>query len=371
MRVGILTSSRADYGIYLPLLRKLNNDDFFKVDIIAFGTHLSKYHGFTIDQIKNDGFEVNYTVLTTFKNDTPRGIAALMGQTSIEFAKFWGREASNFDIVFCIGDRYEMFAAVMAGVHFQIPFAHLHGGERSLGATDNIFRHAITLASKIHFASTVESVKRIAELTETTNGIFHVGALSLDNLKDIKLLTLEEFKNKWGIDLSKKTILVTFHPETTSLTKNDLYSKEIIEAINALPEFQVLITMPNADTESNVIRNNFIANFRDNRNVFLVENLGTQSYFTAMNYCTLLIGNTSSGIIEAASFKKYVINLGERQKGRTTSSNVIHTAIDSSVIISKILNTANLMDFEGDNIYFNGGASEKILNILKSIDIND
>jgi GDP/UDP-N,N'-diacetylbacillosamine 2-epimerase (hydrolysing) len=371
MRIGILTSSRADYGIYLPLLRKLKGDVYFETDIIAFGTHLSEFHGLTINQIRSDGFEVKYTVSTVFVDDSPKGIATLMGQTSIEFAKFWQSKGHLFDLIFCIGDRYEMFAAVMAGVHFQIPFAHFHGGERSLGATDNIFRHAITLASKIHFSSTIESVKRIAELTETTNGIFHVGALSLDNLKDIKLLTMEEFNNKWGIDLSKKTILVTFHPETTSLTKNDLYSKEIIEAINALPEFQVLITMPNADTESNVIRNNFIANFHDNRNVFLVENLGTQSYFTAMNYCTLLIGNTSSGIIEAASFKKYVINLGERQKGRTTGSNVIHTAIDSSVIVSKILNTANLMDFEGDNIYFNGGASEKILNILKSIDIND
>lgn len=371
MRVGILTSSRADYGIYLPLLRRLKNDDYFKVEIIAFGAHLSDYHGFTIDQIKNDGFEVNYTILTTFKNDTPSGIATLMGQTSIEFAKFWYNESSNFDIVFCIGDRYEMFAAVMAGVHFQILFAHLHGGERSLGATDNIFRHAITLASKIHFASTIESVNRISELTETTNGIYHVGALSLDNLKDIKLLTLEDFKNKWGIDLSKKTILVTFHPETTSLTKNDQFSKEIIEAINALLEFQVLITMPNADTESNVIRNNFIAKFQDNRNVFLVENLGTQSYFTAMNYCTLIIGNTSSGIIEAASFKKYFINLGERQKGRTTGSNVIHSVIESSEIVSKVRNTVNLMGFEGDNIYFNGGAAEKILSILKSIVIYD
>jgi GDP/UDP-N,N'-diacetylbacillosamine 2-epimerase (hydrolysing) len=227
------------------------------------------------------------------------------------------------------------------------------------------------LASKFHFASTIESVKRIEELTETTHNIFNVGALSLDNLKDIKLLTLEEFENKWGIDLSKKTILVTFHPETTSLTKNDLYSKELINAIIELGEFQFLITMPNADVESDVIRNNFIANFCDNRNVFLINNLGTQSSFTAMQYCSLLIGNTSSGIIEAASFKKYVINLGERQKGRTTGSNVIHTDIESSSIVSKVNEMANFIDFKGDNIYFNGGAAKKIVNILKSFEIND
>jgi GDP/UDP-N,N'-diacetylbacillosamine 2-epimerase (hydrolysing) len=371
MRIGILTSSRADYGIYLPLLRKLKSDDYFEADIIVFGTHLSEHHGLTIGQIKSDGFEVKYTVPVVFENDTPQGIATLMGETSIEFAKFWESNAAKFDLVFCIGDRYEMFAAVMSGVHFQIQFAHLHGGERSLGATDNIFRHAITLASKIHFASTNESVERIKELTETTTDIFHVGALSLDNLEDMRLLTLDEFKIKWGIDLSQKTILVTFHPETTSLTKNDLYSKEIIEAIYALTEFQFLITMPNADTESNAIRNNFIASFIETPNVFLVENLGTQSYFTAMNYCTLLIGNTSSGIIEAASFKKYVINLGERQNGREAGANVIHTMIESSAIVTGVLKIATLINFEGDNIYFNGGASEKIINILKSIDIND
>lgn len=371
MRIAILTSSRADYGIYLPLLKKLKGDDYFEMNIVAFGTHLSDNHGKTIEQITNDGFEIKYSINSTPKDDTSRAVATLMGETTIKFAEFWESEGANFDLVFCIGDRYEMFAAVMAGVHFQIPFTHLHGGERSLGATDNIFRHAITLASKLHFASTIESVKRIEELTESCDGIFQVGALSLDNLTDIRLLTIEEFRDKWGIDLFLKTILVTFHPETTSLSKNNFYSWQLIEAINTLTGYQFLITMPNADTESNIIRNNFIENFVDNPRVFLVENLGTQSYFTAMQNCALLIGNTSSGIIEAASFKKYVINLGDRQKGRTVGPNVIHTPIESARIIADVLEIENLKNFEGENIYFNGGASDKIINILKSIHIDD
>jgi GDP/UDP-N,N'-diacetylbacillosamine 2-epimerase (hydrolysing) len=264
-----------------------------------------------------------------------------------------------------------MFAAVMAGVHFQIKFAHLHGGERTLGATDNIFRHAISLASKFHFTSTNDSFHRIEELIESNSGIFQVGALSLDNLKDMRLLSLDEFKNEWNIDLAHKTILVTFHPETTSLTKNDLYSRELIKVINRLIGYQFLVTMPNADTESNVIRNNFLTGFKDNPNVFLVENFGTQSYFSAMSYCTLLIGNSSSGIIEAASFNKYVINIGERQKGRTAGPNVVHTVIESSAIVSGVLEIEKLKNYEGDNIYFNGGASEKIINILKSIQKDD
>jgi GDP/UDP-N,N'-diacetylbacillosamine 2-epimerase (hydrolysing) len=371
MRIGILTSSRADYGIYLPLLNRLKADNYFKLDIIAFGSHLSKHHGFTIDHIQSDGFCVKYKVPVDFEKSTPAGIATLMGQTVMEFSKFWESEHTKFDIVFCLGDRYEMFAAVMAGVHFQIRFAHLHGGERSLGSTDNIFRHSITLASKMHFASTKESLKRINELVETTSDIYCVGALSLDNLVNVRLLTLDEFRTNWGIDLTRETILVTFHPETTSITKNDLYSKELIKAIIALNEFQFLITMPNADAESDVIRNNFSSSFRECTNVFLVDNLGTPSYFTAMKYCAFLMGNTSSGIIEAASFNKFVLNLGERQRGRQASANVVHSSIDSTEILTKVSEIVKLKNYEGENIYFNGGASEMIVDILKKIVIND
>jgi GDP/UDP-N,N'-diacetylbacillosamine 2-epimerase (hydrolysing) len=372
MRVGILTSSRADYGIYLPLLKKLKEDSFFELKIIAFGTHLSPFHGETIKQIQNDGFEVKYKVESMLLTDSPNAISTAVGLTIIKFSDFWGKYKSEFDLVFCLGDRYEMFAAVTAAIPFNISFAHLHGGETTLGAIDNIYRHAITLTSKLHFVSTSSYAERVANILYSDKNIINVGALSLDNIGTLKLLSVDAFKAKWNVDLSIKTILFTFHPETVSYNANEIYADEIIEAIMKLKErYQFLVTMPNADTAGNIIRNALINNFSKDEKVFLIENLGSQSYFTAMKYCSFLLGNTSSGIIEAASFGKYVINLGSRQKGRASGNNIIHTAISSNAIRCSvsIIETSKILKCE--NIYWNGGATNKIIENLKSIEKYD
>jgi GDP/UDP-N,N'-diacetylbacillosamine 2-epimerase (hydrolysing) len=365
MRIGILTSSRADFGIYMPLLERLKNDAFFKLEIIAFGTHLSDFHGKTIKQIEVAGFDVKYRIESMLLTDSASSISTAMGLTNIKFADFWKEHGNDFDLVFCLGDRYEMFAAVVAGIPFQIPFAHLHGGETTLGAIDNIFRHTITMASKYHFVSTETYASRVKELIELNENIYNVGALSLDNLGEINLLSIEEFKDKWNVDLSIKTILTTFHPETIALDKNEFYAKELVEAIEALADYQVLITMPNADTAGNIIREILIDNFAHNSRVFLIENLGSQSYFTALKYCAFLLGNTSSGIIEAASFGKAVINLGDRQKGRIAGKNVLHTGIHKEEILNavKIISEQEFDSIE--NLYWNGGAADKIIDILK------
>lgn len=367
MRIGFLTSSRADFGIYLPLLKKMQADTFFEIKIIAFGTHLSEAHGNTIDQITDFGFKVNHTVESMLLTDSPNAISSTMGLTMLKFADFWKDHNHIFDLVFCLGDRFEMFAAVAAGIPFNIPFAHIHGGESSLGATDDIFRHSITLASSYHFVSTKPYGKKVAELRGSDTGIFYVGALGLDNVKNIELLSLEAFRKKWGIDLSHKTILLTFHPETVAVDKNETYTDEIIKVIKDVKDYQVLITMPNADTMGSLIRKKLYETFSGSDRVFLIENLGTISYFTAMRYCSFLLGNTSSGIIEAASFGRYVINIGDRQKGRIAGENVIHTHVtydNMMKAIHTIEQSANLMD---NNLYYNGGASERILLTLKEI----
>jgi len=367
MRVGVLTSSRADFGIYLPLLKKLKADDFFDLKIIAFGTHLSKNHGETVKQIEESGFNVEFKIDTIPASDTPEAIAVSMGKTTKKFAKFWNETANEFDIVFCLGDRYEMFSAVLAGIPFQIRFAHIHGGEKTLGAIDNIFRHSISLASKYHFVSTALYGEKVKELTESEGNIFYVGALSLDNINEVKLLSIEEFKEKWGIDLSKKTILVTFHPETVAIAKNKFYVNELIHVLNKLTDYHIVITMPNADTMGNILREEFNSNFQDSKRVHLIENFGTQSYFTALKYSSFLLGNTSSGIIEAASFGKYVINVGDRQAGRLTGSNVIHSLITREDIMDKVKKIEKLELLSTENLYYNGGAADKIINALKSI----
>lgn len=367
MRIGILTSSRADFGIYLPLLKKLQTIDVISFEIIAFGTHLSSFHGETINQIISNGFQVAHRIESMLLSDSAESVATAMGLTTIKFGSFWAQQANSYDLVLCLGDRYEMFAAVSAGIPFNVVFAHLHGGETSLGAIDNVFRHAITLASKYHFVATEEHAAKVTALTGSPQGIYTVGALGLDNLSSLQLLSLDEFKAKWQVDLSNKTILTTFHPETVNTAQNRFYAQELINVVQNNTQYHFLITMPNADTAGNVIRQLFTEHLQSASNVSLIENLGSQSYFTAMKYCALLMGNTSSGIIEAASFGKYVINLGDRQKGRSCGPNVIHVAINAAEISKAITLLSARGPYTGPNPYFKHNTSGEIIKILKEI----
>jgi len=368
IRLGVLTSSRADYGIYLPLLKVIQSDEFFELTIIAFGTHLSNFHGYTLKNILNDGFEVRYQIETMIEGDTPHDIANVMGLTTLKFADFWKDHQNEFDLVFSLGDRYEMFAAVIAGIPFGIKYAHLHGGEKTLGAIDNIFRHSITLASTLHFVSCGAHGTRVAELTESEENIFNVGSLSLDNIKSLPFLSINEFFDRFNIDLSLPTILLTVHPETVSPEKNAGYVDELVKSLLALKNYQVLITLPNADTSSLIIRNRFLQlpAETDNR-ISCCENLGAQGYFTAMKYCVFLLGNTSSGIIEAASLKKWVINLGDRQKGRQQSNNIINSPFDYQSIIAAVKQIEQDLVYKGKNIYFKHNAAQAICTVIKKL----
>lgn len=368
-RIVILTSSRADYGIYLPLLKALKDDSYFDLQIIAFGTHLSPFHGYTVSQIINDGFEVSFKIESMLTGDSPNAISTAMALTSLKFADFWKNHQYDFDLVFCLGDRYEMFAAVTAGIPFNIPFAHLHGGEKTLGAIDNIFRHTITLASKYHFVSCKEHGERVAELTESKDNIFDIGALSLDNLNSLPLLSKDDFFSKFGIDLGHPTILVTVHPETVSPEMNKIYVSELAETLLELKNYQVIVTLPNADTNGSFIRNRLLQLPDQSGNrIYCFENLGSQGYFTAMKYCSFLLGNTSSGIIEAASFGRWIINLGNRQEGRKQSQNIYNVPFNKAMILQSVTEIEKKPVYLGENIYYKENAAQTTCSILINID---
>ena len=367
-RIAVLTSSRADYGIYLPLLKAFKSDPFFRVTIIAFGTHLSPFHGYTLTQILNDGFDVPYRIESILAGDSNSAVSTSMALTSLKFSDFWKEHQHDFDLVFCCGDRYEMFAAVVAGIPFGIKYAHLHGGEKTLGAIDHIFRHSITLASSYHFVSCEAHASRVSELIESEKNIFNVGALSLDNLTTLPLLSKEEFFHSFGVDLKKPTILVTVHPETTSPEVNATHAEELAKTLLELKKYQVLISLPNADTDGFVIRHRFLQlpDESDNR-ISCHENLGSQAYFTAMKYCDFLLGNTSSGIIEAASFQKWVINLGNRQQGRMQSNNTINIPFNRELIHQAIDKINQSPGYTGTNIYFKENVAISICSIIKAL----
>jgi GDP/UDP-N,N'-diacetylbacillosamine 2-epimerase (hydrolysing) len=372
MRIGILTSSRADFGIYLPLINELKKDIYFKFSLIVFGTHISKKHGYTIDEIIENGLEPKFVFDPVLLGDTPSEIAKSITATFNQFEKFWSNNYKDFDLILCLGDRYEMFAAVTSAIPFGIKFGHIHGGETTLGAIDNIYRHTITLSSHIHFTAADEYSKRVSSLINSNENIFTVGSLSLDGIDHSVSMNEIDFFEKWNVDLTRPTILVTVHPETIAFKEVERHSKEILNAIIELSnEFQIIITMPNADTNGMIIRNMINNELKNYKNIFVFESLGKQSYFTAMKYCSLMIGNTSSGIIEAASFNKFVINLGERQKGRLTSDNVLHSKFNTEEILGNVKLIINKkFIYTGINKYFQINVASAIISILKKIEID-
>ncbi len=365
MRVAVLTSSRADYGIYLPFLKKLKEDNFFDLTIIAFGTHLSTKFNLTVEQIKRDGFDVAHELNTLPDGDKPINISKAIGTTTVLFSELWEKLSDKIDLVFCLGDRYEMFAAVIASIPFNIRLAHIHGGETTMGAIDEKFRHSLTVLSDYHFVSTTQYAERVKQIKGKDDNIYVVGALSLDNLKGIQVLSKSEFLQMYQVDLNKPTVLVTFHPETILYEKNSAYCDELIFVLSRLEE-QIIITMPNADTEGELVRRRLYEFICENEGkVFGFESLGTRGYFSCMSHCSYLLGNTSSGIIEAASFGKYVINIGDRQKGRISGNNVISCPIERNAMLHAIDNLKNLPELNTDNIYGKGNSAEEIIKVLK------
>jgi GDP/UDP-N,N'-diacetylbacillosamine 2-epimerase (hydrolysing) len=367
IKVGILTSSRADFGIYLPLLNRFKKENFIQFELIVFGSHLSHFHGYTLADIESHGFKADYKLDTQLVGDTQEAIATSMSLCMMKFSQFWGEHSTYFDIVFCLGDRFEMFAAVIAGVPFGIRFAHLHGGETTLGAIDNFFRHAISHASWCHFTSTQKSTERLKTMLDDENRIYFVGALALDEISQLQLLSINQVKEKWGIDITYPYILVTFHPETANSADNEKYAYELVEVFKQLSEYNLLINLPNADTAGATVRKIFLNHLGELHHVKLIESFGTLGYYTLMNYCSFLLGNSSSGILEAASFGKYVINIGDRQRGRLQSNNVLNAQIDKNEIMRAIKEIEIYDSFKGENIYYQDNVAEKIISILKQL----
>lgn len=365
MKIAVLTSSRADYGIYFPLLKILQNDPFFDLSIIAFGTHLSNTFGFTLHSILNDGFNVTHTVETLPDSDTPQDISRAMGKIMTQFSDIWND--NKFDLLFCLGDRFEMFAACASSIPFNLKLAHIHGGEQTLGAIDESFRHAITHMSTYHFTTTDQYRDRVIQLKLSTKNVFNVGALSIDNLTKMELFSTKEFKEKYGIDIEKPSILITFHPETVSFEKNIFFVNELINALEEIPGYQFIITMPNSDTMGNEIRTRLNTFVNTHIGAFAVESFGTLGYLSCMKYCSFMLGNTSSGFVEAAFFSKYVINLGSRQKGRILTNNINCVPINKNAILQAVAAFENFRLPVSLDIYGNGTAADQIVNIIKKI----
>jgi GDP/UDP-N,N'-diacetylbacillosamine 2-epimerase (hydrolysing) len=365
MRIGVLTSSRADYGIYQPLLKRLKEDSYFNLEVIAFGTHLSKSHGFTLLEIEKDNYQKIHCISSLISNDDEQGIATSYALTTMKFANFWNE--NKFNLVLCLGDRFEMSAAIQAAIPFNVKFAHLHGGETTLGAIDDIYRNQITLASCMHFTTNDFFSKKICQLIGKNDNIYTVGSLSLNDIEQYKPIDKNVFYLKFNIPIDKDFALVTFHPETVNSSLNRQYALEMKSALSKLTtKLYLVITMPNADTMGSIFRSEFEklkSEFPEH--VLCIENFGKENYFSAMYYAKVLVGNTSSGIIEAASFGKYVVNVGERQKGRLQSENIINAPFNKKAIIDAIDQALLNDSYTGLNIYYIQDSADLIIKQIK------
>ncbi len=369
--IGVVTVGRSDYGIYLPLLRKISRDPELRLHLMVSGMHLSPEFGLTVRTIEKDGFFIGEKVEMLLPGDSPSDIAQSMGLGTTGFAKAFARFRP--DLLLVLGDRFEMFAAALAALPFRIPVAHIHGGELTEGAIDDALRHGMTKLSHLHFVATEEYGRRVRQLGEEPWRIVVSGAPGLDNLHSTPLLKASQLESKYGLSLSQPTLLVTYHPVTLEFEQTEYQIGEVLAALETLA-MPVVFTLPNADTSGRTIIRRVKEYSARHASSRVVDNLGTQDYFSLMSLAAAMVGNSSSGLLEAPSFHLPVVNIGARQRGRIRGANVIDVGYERSAIMEGVRRAVS-KEFKDmlkgeKNPYGSGNASEKILDTLKRVSLD-
>lgn len=372
-KICVITGTRAEYGLLYWTLKALQADDEVNLSICVTGMHLSPEFGLTYKKILQDGFIIHEKVETLLSSDTVIGISKSIGLGIISFSEVF--ERLNPDIILVLGDRYEIFAACTAAMISRIPIAHCHGGEATEGLIDEAIRHSITKMSQIHFASTAEYRNRVIQLGEQPNNVFNVGALGIENVNKLKLLTKSEFEISIKFKLNKINFLVTFHPVTLDNLSAEEQFKQLLIALDKFQDTTIIFTKPNSDTDGRVIIQ-LIDDYVKNNSYKAISftSLGQLRYLSAIQFMDVVVGNSSSGLIEVPSFKKPTVNIGDRQQGRVKATTVIDCENDNNDI-EKAIKKALSVDFKKElksskNPYGDKNSSIEIVEVLKSIDLN-
>ena len=369
----MITGSRADYGLLYWVMKDINNSSELKLQIITTGMHLSKKFGSTYKQIIADGFSIDRKVDLSIKSDTELAICEYMSTGIVGFARsFFDLKP---DLVLVLGDRYEIFSAVSAAMIYKIPVAHLHGGERTEGAFDEYIRHSITKMSHLHFTACDNYKNRVIQLGEQPDNVYNFGGLGVDNIMKLKLLSKKDLQDSIGFQFGKKNLLVTFHPVTLEKSKLKLQFESLLKSLKTLKNTKIIFTKTNSDTNGSVINEMIDKYVRDDQNSIAFISMGQLNYLSTMQFVDAVIGNSSSGLIEAPSFKIGTINIGDRQKGRIMAESIItctpnEKSINAAIkklYSEKFQKTLNKVS----NPYGNGGASKKIVSVLKSVSLDN
>ncbi len=371
-KICVVTGTRAEYGLLYWLMKGINEDNDLQLQVIATGMHLSPEFGLTYQEIEKD-FVIDKKIEMLLSSDTPIGISKSMGLAQIGFADAY--EELKPDLLVVLGDRYEVFSAATAAMIARIPIAHLHGGETTEGAFDEAMRHSITKMSQLHFTAAEAYRNRVIQLGEQPDRVFNVGGMGVENIKRLSLLDKEEFEASIDFTLAEKNILVTFHPVTLENATAKEQFQALLEAIDQLENTYIIFTKANSDTNGRIVNkmiDDYVVMNPDKSVAF--ASLGQLRYLSALQYVDAVVGNSSSGLAEAPSFKIGTINIGDRQKGRMKAESVIDCE-PTSVSITKAINELYTDEFRKKlrrtkNPYGDGLASKKIINILKNTDFN-
>jgi len=372
-KICVITGTRAEYGLLHWIMRGIKDDHKLTLQVIATGMHLSPEFGLTYKEIEEDGFQIDRKVEMLTSSDTPVGIAKSIGLGLIGFA-----DALNElkpDLIIVLGDRFEIFAAVAAALVAQIPVAHLHGGETTEGAFDEAIRHSITKMSHLHFVAAEEYRQRVIQLGEQPERIFLVGGLGIDNIKRLKLIERTKLESSLDFKFGQRNLLITFHPVTLEKATAAGQMTELLIALAELENTQLIFTLPNADTNGRELIKMVEKFVAQHSNARAYTSLGQLRYLSLINYVDGVVGNSSSGLLEAPSFKKGTINIGDRQKGRLQAASVIDCE-PTRGSIKEALEKLYCSDFQMNlnkikNPYGEGGASEKVVKTIKHYPIDD
>ena len=373
-KICVITGSRAEYGLLSGLMKQIDESEDLKLQIIATNMHLSPEFGLTYKEIEKDGFVIDKRVEMLLSSDTSNATAKSVGLGMIGFADAY--EDLRPDLIVVLGDRYEILAAVSTALFFKIPVAHLHGGEITEGAYDDAIRHAITKMSHLHFTSTEEYRKRVIQLGESPDRGFNVGAIGVENIKRGSFLSKEELENSLDFKLGDKSLLVTFHPVTLETCTAREQCDNLLEVLAKHPEYRILFTLPNSDTDGRVIIDcikDFVAKNEDRAIAF--KSLGKLRYLSALKYVSAAIGNSSSGILEVPSFGIPTLDIGDRQKGRLAAKSVVHCGTSTEeieqgfrLIFSEAIQSASKLR---SNPYEKEGTTDMIVSQLKTYPLED
>ena len=372
-KICVITGTRAEYGLLFWTMKALQSDIDVELSICATGMHLSPEFGLTYKKILEDGFYITDKVETLLSSDTSVGIAKSIGLGIISFSEVF--ERIQPDLILVLGDRFEIFAACSAAMVSRIPIAHCHGGEATEGLIDEAIRHSITKMSQIHFTSTEEFKNRVIQLGEQPKNVYNVGALGIENINKLKFLNKNEFEDSINFKLKRINFLVTFHPVTLDSSSAEEQFNELLQAVDKYENTAIIFTKPNADTDGRIIIqmiDEFVS--KNSAKAIAFTSLGQLRYLSAIQYMDVVIGNSSSGLIEVPSFKIPTINIGDRQQGRVKAISVIDCDANE-FDIEKSIQKAMCPKFKeqikfSQNPYGEKNSSAEIIKVLKNTELS-